>query len=206
MRRQDAVDAEVRQIFRFLIFMLIVAAVSAGLLAGLVKYDVDLSGKYDQSVGALYLTDVLGNERRIEEGNELSVKSGETIRLEAGSSVRVEILEGSRAFAYLTGPAIWRLARAERHGTLVDQVTEDDVSYRVVIEQSEGVAVYDFSQSDPSLEEFNLTLRFPDGETKPKMPCFQATAPTAETASAVLELPCPGEITPEPQATPLRLP
>jgi hypothetical protein len=194
---------ELSQIVRFTIFSLVLAAIVVAALAYAVPFDVPQRAIYDEAQGTAFLIGRNGFESEISEIESLAIQEKGGLRLEPENSGRVEILEGSGAFAYLTGPTTWRLAVAERHGTAVEQIlNSEDLTYQLVIDQTEGTVVYDFSQSDPPLEDINLILRLPEGEYEPEFPCFQASAPAPDAALAVVEIPCYGEAEIEPRALP----
>jgi hypothetical protein len=190
---------------RFMIFAFALGIIFMLALAILIPFNVDLMARFEDSEGVVYFVDGTGNEHRLDEINTLPINVGEAVRLEAGSSARVEIVEDSNAYAYLTGPVEWRLSLAERRGTAVEHALDDAREVEVVIDQLEGVAVYDFSAAKFPLDEFNLVLRFRDGDIAPETDCFQATAPAEGSASAVVEIPCAGDSreTPQPTLPPL---
>lgn len=177
--------------------------VTACVIIALVPFQVDLRAGYNTAQGDVRLRDPLGNESELESSTRL-ISPGETVEIEGGSTLQIEIIEDSNAFAYLIGPATWKLLNAEREATMLGHMRNAANEYEVVIEQTAGTAVYDFSRADLTPADIKLVLRFPDGEYQPRMTCFQATAPEAETPSAVVEVPCGGGgATPEPTLPPL---
>jgi hypothetical protein len=204
--RQPSPEDEVRRTLRFMIFAFIVGIILAAALAYWVPFDVDLVARFEQSDGIVYFVDGTGNEHRLDEVETLPIQVGEAVRLEVGNTARVEIFEGSNAYAYLTGPVEWQYTLADRRGTAVDHVLDDARDFEVMIDQISGAVVYDFSGAAFPLEAFNLVLRFSDGEVMPEANCFQATAPTEASASAVVEIPCAGDDptqSPQPTLPPL---
>jgi|GEM_PF-4454313 len=154
-----------------------------------IAFNVMLQSQVSNTQGDWEFVDLSGNVRAYQSDYETGLPVGAVIRLLDGATAQVEIVQDSSAFAYLSNGAIWRVLQADRHATAVDHIQQQG-DYVVVIEQIAGTVVYDFSQSEPALDEFNMVLRFEDGEYSPEWDCFQATAPTVETPSAVVPVPC----------------
>lgn len=181
--------SEVNQILRFSVFSFIIAIIIITILAFTIPFTVSRQATYDETT-----SETITNLRIREQG---------TLYLDEGRTGRIEILNDSGAYAYVTGPANWKLLQAKRRGTAFEHITHsDNLVYSVVIEQSEGTVVYDFSHANPTIEKFNLILRLPEGEFNPKYACFQATTP-ADTSQAIAEIPCYGQINTGAAITPL---
>lgn len=200
-RRQPNYESEIRRILIFsgIFFALIVVAAAA--LFVLAPFRVDFRAVYDRLEGTLEVSDVYGNELSLVSDIDRPIEVGETVRLKSGGTVRIEIAEGSKAFAYLYGPAEWSVTTAWRDATALNHIQGKGDDYQIVLEQRQGVVVYDLSRADPPLEKLNLVIRFPDGEVRPKSVCFQASAAAQGIPSAVVDVPCDAAITPRPQPT-----
>lgn len=197
-RRRPNYDSEIRRIiFVSGIFFVIILG-AAALLFTLAPFRVDLRASYDRLEGTLEVSDAYGNELTLAGNIDRPIQVGEWVRVEADSRVRIEVVEGSKAFAYLMGPAEWRVISAWRDATGLNHVRNRGEDYQVVIEQKSGTTVYDFSRADPPLEKLNLVIQFPDGEVKPTSTCFQVSV---GTPTSVVDVPCGVEITPMPRPT-----
>jgi hypothetical protein len=190
--REVSPEQELKHMARSAVFMLGVAVLLIVPLAWLIPYEVDLSTKVDDVQGEWFVIDVTGGERRFATPVDISLRTGEGIRLGLDTTARLEVIKDGGALVYLSNGATWKLLESHRRGTAIEHIRNRADEYEIIIEQTAGTAIYDFSQAEPSFEQLNITLRFADTEIKPETPCFQATAPTDEAVSAVVEVPCRG--------------
>lgn len=197
-RRRPNYEREIRRIILVSGLFLAVTLVAVALLFILAPFRVNLRASYDRLEGTLEVSDAYGNELTLAGNIDRPIQVGEWVRVETGSRVRIELVEDSRAFAYLMGPAEWRVISAWRDATGLNHIRNQGDNYQVVVEQKSGTAVYDFSRADPSLENLNVVIQFPDGEVKPASLCFQVSV---GEPTRVVEVPCNAEITPMPLPT-----
>jgi len=195
---------EARRMTRCAALVLAIFLCAACVIVAAIPFQVDLQAEYNTVQGGVTLRDDLGNENSISDETRVRIAPGETVRVEGGSSLTIEILEDSGAYADLYGPAEWTLVSAWREATVIEHMRSAAKTYEVVIEQTTGTATYNFSQANLTPEDIQLVLRFPDGEFRPRMNCFQATALAGDVPSAVVELPCGAEATPVPTLPPLQ--
>jgi len=189
----QAADQEIRSLVRFSLTALFAAILVVAGLSYAVRFDVDLVARYRDGVGEMTLADKYQDARTFEsETPGQRIAAGATLRTTFGSQARIEIVEG--AFAYLNGAVSWSLADARRRATVLGHVQNPTQGeFHLLIEQTEGVVVYDFSNAQPPLADLNLILRFPDGEFTPTSVCFQASAASPESPSSVVDIPCWGQ-------------
>lgn len=160
-------------------------------LAATVTYTVDLSAVYSQSEGQWRLDGPQNQTTTFDETNDPHVIELEhELALMSGSQGRLEIIADSGAWAYLSGETRWTLIQAQRRGTAIQHIRGESSDYVVVIQQTQGNIIYDFSAAHPALNDLNLTIRFPDGQYTPDIPCFQANAPTEGVESSIIPLAC----------------
>lgn len=201
MRRRRAIhQLEIRRTLACAGSIFAVLLILAAVLFVAVPFRVNLRAEYSQLQGELRIADVYNNSLPLEAEIDRPIEPGETITVEAGSRVRIEIVEGSRAYAFVTGPAEWTLESAWRRATSLNHVLNNGEEYRIVISQNYGTVIYDFTRADPPPDELNVTIRFPDGEQKPELACFQADA---GTPTILTEISCEtsDESTPAPSPT-----
>lgn len=169
--------------------ILVTAAAFVALIVLLtqVSFDVQLHASVEDTQGEWVFVDALGTELTYTEPQMLDIPGGGAVQLSPGAEVQLEIVENSDAYAFLGDGAQWRLVEATRSATVFDHIRGVG-DFHLVIEQSAGRVVYNLSQA--TFKDFELILRFADGETTVSFACFQATAPTEESASAVVEIPC----------------
>jgi hypothetical protein len=185
-------EQELKHMARSAVFMLGVVILLALPLVWLIPYEVDLSAKVDEVRGEWFVIDVTGGERRFVDSVDLSLRPGEGIRLGIDADAQLEVIKNGEGVVYLSDGAVWKVVESHRRGTAIEHIRNRADEYEIIIEQTGGTAIYDFSQAEPSFERLNITLRFADGDMQPEVPCFQVTAPTDESASAVVEVPCRG--------------
>lgn len=201
MRRRNTKENEIRRMMACIGAVFALVAIGAILLFVLAPFRVNLRADYDQLEGELRIEDSYGQEVAVQSVVDRSIAAGETVRSAPDSTARIEIVEGSNAFAYLLGDAEWTLVSAWRDATALNHILNNGESYRIVISQTKGTVVYDFSHAKPSRDKLNLLIRFPDSEIAPASNCFQATV---GTPSQVVEVPCQIDVilTPEPTLQP----
>ncbi|NJL92525.1 MAG: hypothetical protein HC915_01775 [Anaerolineae bacterium] len=194
--RADAKLLEVHRLFRFLAAALVVVVLLCLLSAMLVPFTVPQEAPYSEIEGEIYQADALGNERESPEEIASRLRPGQSIRLEEGSRLEVELIAGSGLFALLIGPGEWRLVEAESRGTLLEHVTGNVDNYTLLLEQQSGTAVFDLGQGNIERETLEMVLQLPDGNLRPSFTCFQVSVDTEAETSAVVEVPCGGDIRP----------
>ena len=201
MVKRSAARNRARRMIQLGWVLILLFILMVGVVAATVPFDVHLEGIAREPSGILYRLDKYGYASTIPEDSTILLVPGEALRLEDRASVRVEIVKGTMALAYLTGPVEWKLVSAWRRATVTGHVQDEGEAYGVVIEQAGGSVVYDFSRSDPALGMLAVMVRFQDAEYQPDFPCFQANAPQNGISSSVVEVPCGDETMPSPEPT-----
>lgn len=204
--RRSSTEAELRFIVRW-------TAIGVGMLGccllivlPLVQYRVNVAAIYEPTTGTTYLDEDGTQERRISSQNSpYRIQVEDHLRIDSEGTGRLELMRDTQAYAYLFPNANVTVVEASRQGTFFQHLRNQATDYQLTIQQQAGVVLYDFSQAVPPLAELNVILRFSDGDYQPQVECFQATAPTEGTVSAVVEVPCRSELEVTP-TQPLSLP